>query len=103
MRKNTNLLAMVDKMVYTVGYKIDNNDTDYIYLELNLYRGWDYISPDDNDIQGWCTSDNFIDEVQNENFICYIINESIKECLTDNGYVLVGKEKMTEMEQIAQF
>lgn len=38
------------------------------------------------DVQGWCPADRFIEDVQDVQEICYIMEESVKECLEANDY-----------------
>lgn len=75
------------KLIYevTVGNKYD----DIMELNLTLIGGWDYIDPDFSDTQGYVSSKHFIEDVQHEYCGCSYWNESIKECLKDNGYEIL--------------
>ena len=84
-------------------YKLDEFETvydrDYIILHLYLECGWDYINPDENNIQGYVPRDRFVDAVQLETLVCYIFDESIKECLISNGFeILKGNPMEKENE-----
>lgn len=87
--KNDNALVYkVESMEIYDGYNS-------LRLNLVLVCGWDYINPDENDIQGWCKADRFIEDVQYEQEICYIMEESVTECLESNGYIILDKCPIT--------
>ena len=44
-----------------------------------------------NNTQGWCKADRFIEDVQTVQEICYVMDESVKECLEANGYEILEK------------
>ena len=64
-------------------------EKNYFILELNLLCGYDYINRDENDIQGYISSDNFSNDVQYYEHVCYFLDESVKECLEENGYTIL--------------
>ena len=76
-----------EKLVYRL-YATELHETT-MYLHLELVAGWDYINPDLNDVQGWVAADRFTEEVQSEHLVCYILNESIKECLWANDFEVI--------------
>ena len=80
-----------DKLVYKVESIETYDGYDSLRLNLVLVCGWDYVNPDENDIQGWCSADRFIGDVQDVQEFCYVMEESIKECLEANGYKILDK------------
>lgn len=80
-----------DKLVYKVESMEIYDGYDSLTLNLVLVCGWDYVNPDENNIQGWCKPDRFIEDVQDVQEICYVMEESIKECLEANGYEILEK------------
>lgn len=80
-----------DKLVYKVESMEIYDGYDSLRLNLVLVCGWDYVKPDKNNIQGWCKPDRFIEDVQDVQEICYVMEESIKECLEANGYEILEK------------
>lgn len=82
-RNNDNLIYVVESVT---SY---NNGCDYLQVNLKLVAGIDYISPDENDVQGWCSANNFVEEVQEDSINQYFIKESMIEALESNGYTIV--------------
>ena len=86
-----------NKMIYkaTIGedyYTRRNsnvNSNTYFTVDLELVAGVDYINPDTNDIQGYVKPNRFIEEVQYENFTVYLLDETIKQRLEDEGYTII--------------
>ena len=67
-----------------------------IMWNLELYCGWDYINPDENNIQGYVPANRFIEEVQYDTVIQYFFEEGLKECLGENGYIIVHQPIIEE-------
>lgn len=82
-KNNENLVYVVESVT---SY---NNGCDYMQINLKLVAGLDYINPDESDVQGWCSADNFVDEVQDEYVTQYFVTESMIECLEENGYTIM--------------
>lgn len=61
----------------------------YLTVNLELVAGYDYINPDENNIQGYISASNFVDSVQTESVVQYYMVESMKRCLIDNGYEIL--------------
>jgi len=80
-----------DKHVYKVESMEIYDGYNSLRLNLVLVCGWDYINPDTSDVQGWCKADRFIEDVQDVQEICYIMQESVTECLEANGYEILEK------------
>ena len=62
-------------------------------INLELIAGWDYINPDMSDVQGWCPPERFTEDVQDEYCVWSFLNESMKECLIDEGYEIIKEGK----------
>lgn len=77
------------KLVYKVGEFETYSNTDYIRVELELVAGWDYVNADENDIQGWCPSDRFVEDVQYEYVNQYFFTEGMQDALEFNGYTIL--------------
>lgn len=75
-----------DKLIYKVGSYETYADCNYLRINLELVAGWDYVNPDENDIQGWCPADKFVEDVQTETVIQYFLQEGMKEALEANDY-----------------
>ena len=78
-----------EKLVYEVNNFETYGDADFISIELELVAGWDYVNPDENDIQGWVPADNFIEDIQFEYVSQYLIKEGMEEALQENGYTIL--------------
>lgn len=78
-----------DKLVYKVGTFEAYDGYDTLHFNLELVAGWDYVNPDMNDIQGWCPADRFVEDVQSETLIHYMMEESLKESLEANDYTIL--------------
>lgn len=82
-RNNDNLIYIVESVT---SY---NNGCDYMQVNLKLVAGIDYINPDENNMQGWCSANNFVEEVQEDSINQYFIKESMVEALENNDYTIV--------------
>ena len=80
-----------EKLVYKVGEFETFSDYEAIQIHLELVAGWDYVNPDENDIQGWCPANRFVEDVQTETVIQYFLQEGMKEALEDNGYTILRR------------
>ena len=83
------------KLIYMVNEFETYDDYEAIVIHLELVAGWDYINPDENNVQGWCPSENFVEDVQHEIINQYFLSESMKECLEWNDYTILDVEKMS--------
>ena len=77
------------KLVYKVGKFETYGNANFITIELELVAGWDYVNPDENDIQGWVSAENFVDDIQFEYINQYLLDEGMKEALKENGYTVL--------------
>ena len=84
-----------EKFVYKVGVFETYGNADFITWELELVAGWDYINPDENDIQGFVPADRFIDDIQYEYVNQLFLVESAKETLEYHDYTILEAEKIT--------
>lgn len=85
-------------LVYKVGEFGTYDNADYIVIHLELVAGWDYVNPDENDIQGWCPSDRFIEDVQHELVNQYFLKEGMEEALKWHDYTIL--EEITPSLQV---
>lgn len=83
-----------DKMVYSVEMKLQQASEFYYHLELTLVSGWDYVNPDENDIQGYVGANKFIEEVQWESYTFYPMEETILDRLKEEGYKRVYVDEL---------
>lgn len=81
------VLDQKEKMVYKVGEFETNYNSLGIHIHLELVAGWDYVNPDENDLQGWCKAERFVEDVQDEIIYCNILIESMEEALMENDYI----------------
>lgn len=72
------------KLVYKVGEYETYHDSEGIHIHLELVAGWDYVNPDENDVQGWCPADRFVEDVQWDMVFQYFLVEENQEA-TFNG------------------
>lgn len=79
------------KLVYKVGEFNIYDNCEAIEIHLELVAGWDYVNPDENDVQGWCPANRFVEEVQDEYINQYFLVEGMKEALQENGYTVLDK------------
>lgn len=79
------------KLVYKVGEYETYHDSEGIHIHLELVAGWDYVNPDENDVQGWCPANRFVEDVQWEMVFQYFLVEGMKEALQENGYTILDK------------
>ena len=78
-----------EKLVYMVSEYNVHHDCGYIAINLELVAGWDYVNPDENDVQGWCPADRFVEDVQMEIIPQYFLVEGMKEALEANDYTVL--------------
>lgn len=79
------------KLVYKVGEYETFHDSEGIHIHLELVAGWDYVNPDENDVQGWCPADRFVEDVQWDMVFQYFLVEGMKEALQESGYTVLKK------------
>lgn len=80
-----------DGLVYEVKQpKVFCIDKMSLIYELNLICGFDYINPDNNDIQGWVDASRFTKESQSED-ILVLYDESLLDRLNEEGFKVLDK------------
>lgn len=79
------------KLVYMVNKYKTFYGCNYLEINLELVAGWDYVNPDENDVQGWCPAGNFVEDVQFETINQYFFKEGMEEALEENGYTVLEK------------
>ena len=50
----------MEKLVYLVNEFEAYYNSEYLQIHLELVAGWDYVNPDENDVQGWVSAENFV-------------------------------------------
>ncbi len=75
-----------EKLVYKVGEYETFSGSIYLQINLELVAGWDYVNPDENDVQGWCPADRFVEDVQYEWVSQYFLKEGMEEALSASGF-----------------
>lgn len=80
-----------DKLIYEVIGLDTFDNADYAHVVMELVACWDYINPDENDIQGWCPAGRMCEEVQDERVQCCIFKEGIETALEENGYTVLDE------------
>lgn len=78
-----------EKLVYKVGEYETFSGSTFLQINLELVAGWDYVNPDENDVQGWCPADRFVEDIQFESAIQYFLVEGMKEALEQNSYTIL--------------
>lgn len=58
-------------------------------VNLELVAGYDYINPDENDIQGFVQAEIFTDDVQGDIFTIYPLHESLSDRLEEEDYKVI--------------
>lgn len=79
------------KLVYKVGEFETFHDSEGIHIHLELVAGWGYVNPDENNVQGWCPADRFVEDVQYEMVFQHFLVEGMKEALKENDYTILDK------------
>ena len=78
-----------EKLVYKVSEFEVFDNYEAIQIHLELVAGWDYVNPDENDVQGWCSANRFVEDVQSEIVAQYFLVEGMKEALEANDYTIL--------------
>ena len=64
----------------------------YMVVKLDLVCGSDWVEVNEyGGRMGWIPAENFVDEVQFEQVVCYFYTESVLSALEENGYTEVKK------------
>lgn len=87
----SNLYAITStKLVYKISFvrELDSNELAHLY-EAELVGGWEYINPDENNVQGYVSPNMFIESVQYEQFTHYPLSETLEEALADNDMKVI--------------
>lgn len=83
-----------EKYIYKISQfrELQSSELGFTY-DLDLVAGYDYINPDENDIQGFVSAENFTDEVQGDILTVYPLSESLGERLEESGYKVIDITK----------
>ena len=60
----------------------------YLIYKLNLICGFDYVNPDENDLQGWVDSSRFTEHVQSED-VLVLSDESLTDRLKEENFEII--------------
>lgn len=88
-----------EKLVYLVNEYETYYNSEAIHIYLELVAGWDYVNPDENDVQGWVSAENFVEDVQSEIVSQYFLKEGMHEALQENGYTILTEEHISNALQ----
>ena len=95
MQQNTGLRVINDdrNLIYSVylNNTVLKGRDSYNEYGLHLDQGWDYVNPDENDVQGWVDAEMFVEDVQYESVIQYFVVESLEEALEEAGFSIYTK------------
>lgn len=80
-----------DNLIYEVVSMDAFSGTDSIHLNLELLGGYDYIDVDYSDVQGYVSKENFTEDLHTTTEVFYFMQESMVECLEENGYTILNK------------
>lgn len=88
--RNDIYLTNEDRLIYKLVEieELDSNDLCMV-VNLELIAGWDYINPDESNAQGYVSAENFVDDVQLEQFTFLPESETLKDCYHENNFVRV--------------
>ena len=75
-----------EEFIYKVASFETYDNTDTIYLNLELVAGIDYINPDESDTVNYVAADRFTEDIQNETVTQYLFKEGMFEALEESGY-----------------
>lgn len=84
-----------EKLVYLVNEFETYYNYKALQIHLELVAGWDYVNPDENDVQGWVSAENFVEDVQDEYINQYFLKEGMHEALEENGYTILKEEDIS--------
>lgn len=90
-----------DKLVYKVEMKVQQESEMYYHLNLELVCGWDYVNPDESDVQGYVGAENFVDYIQYHSYTFYPMLESGLERLEEEGFKKVEAKDLAIENLIA--
>ncbi len=86
-----------EDLIYEV--RIDKRDIvdygdekSYMVVKLDLVCGGDWVEVNDyGGTMGWVSAENFVDDVQFEQVVCYFYTESVLSALEENGFKEIKK------------
>lgn len=80
-----------EDFIYKVTSFETYDNTNIIYLNLQLVTGIDYVNTDESDIINYVPADRFVEDIQNETVIQCLFEEGMIEALKENGYKVIEK------------
>jgi len=80
-----------DNMIYKLTDFRQLQDSQIGFLfSLELVAGYDYINPDYNNVQGYVSKENFVEDVHSYDVTFYPLSETLKEALSDNDFEIIN-------------
>lgn len=91
LRGELHVISADKKFIYKVeSYRqLDSSEIAFLY-NLELVAGYDYINPDENDVQGYVSKENFVENVHLEQMTFYPMSETLEEVLNFNDYTVIN-------------
>ena len=80
-----------EEFIYKVASFETYDNTDTIYLNLELVAGINYINPDESDIVNYVPANRFTEDIQNETVVQYLFKEGMTKALEETGYRIIEK------------
>lgn len=79
-----------DNMIYklTDFRQLQSSEIGFV-VSMELVAGYDYISPDYNNVQGYVSKENFVEDVHYHDFTFYPLAETLTEALSDNDFEVI--------------
>lgn len=88
------LVTIDNQVLYALVYdsyedkQFINNDS-YVRWSLVPVAIYDYIDPDNSDVQGWLQEYPTIENIQSDGIVQYLFSESLEEALNQFAYSLI--------------
>lgn len=80
-----------DKLIYklTSFRQLQSSEIGFL-VSMELIAGYDYINPDYNNVQGYVSKENFVENVHSYDITFYPLAETLKEALSDNDFEVIN-------------
>jgi len=80
-----------DNMIYKLTDFRQLQDSEIGFLfSMELVAGYDYINTDYNNVQGYVSKENFVEDVHSYDITFYPLAETLKEALEDNDFEIIN-------------
>lgn len=87
--KDVKVVTDEKSLKYKVSYFDVYDNVDYAIVNLELLAFWDYVNPDENDLQGWVEPTRAVEEVQYDTVVWYFGVESMNAALAHSGFKVI--------------